>query len=81
MKMCNAKAFHVFMQLGCKNLQVSLSETCMHLVQVTYVASDWGIVHAHAHHHTPRKSHNTQPLLCHPTMADALSRQALGTKE
>ncbi len=33
------------MQLGCKNLQVSLSETCTHLVQVKYVASDWGIVH------------------------------------
>jgi hypothetical protein len=61
-------------------LQVSLSETCTHLVQATYVASDWGIVHARTHHHTPpKKSHNTQPLLCHPTMANAPPRQALGT--
>ena len=29
-----------FVQLGCKNLQVSLSETCTHLVQATYVARD-----------------------------------------
>ena len=73
MKICNAKASHVFVQLGCKNLQDSLSETCTHLVQATYLASgDWGIVHARAHHHTPpKKSHNTQPLLCHLTMADA----------
>ena len=77
MKMSNAKALHVFMQLGCTYLQVSLSDTCMHLVQATYVARDWGIGHAHAYHHTathnnhPKESHNTQPLLGHLTMADA----------
>jgi len=75
--MSNAKALHVFMQLGCTYLQVSLSDTCMHLVQATYVARDWGIGHAHAYHHTathnnrPKESHNTQPLLGYPTMADA----------
>ena len=40
MKTCNTKALHVFMQLGCKNLQVSPSETCTHLVQATCVARD-----------------------------------------
>jgi len=40
MKTCNAKALHVFMQLRCKNLHVSPSETCTHLVQATCVARD-----------------------------------------
>jgi hypothetical protein len=75
--MCNAEPLHIFVQLGCTFVQVSLSETCTHLVQAAYVAHDWGI-DARAHH--PKKSHNTQPLLCHPTMADAPPCQALVTK-
>jgi hypothetical protein len=65
MRTCNAKALHVFVQLGCKNLQVSLSETCTHLVQATYVARDCGIGHASAHHTTttPQKPQHTSICL------------------
>ena len=53
-KMCNAEPLHIFVQLGCTFVQVSLSETCTHLLQATYVAHhDWG-VDAHAHH--PKKA-------------------------
>jgi hypothetical protein len=66
MKTCNAKALHVFMQLGCKNLQVSLSETCTHLVEATYVARDCRRVPPHKkslhtqHRHTHTQKTTTQ---------------------
>ncbi len=58
-------------------------ETCSHLVQATCVARDWGIGHAHVHHHTAtQKDNNTQQvLLCYRTMADAPPPSSLGDKE
>ena len=46
----------IFRQVFYKLHTSFTSETCMYLIQVTYVASDWGIVHACAHHHTPKKA-------------------------
>ena len=80
MKTSNAKALHVFMQLGCKNLQVSLARIWyrLHTQLVTgaFVMPAHTTTHVATHHPKkkithPKKSHNTQPLLRHPTMADA----------
>jgi hypothetical protein len=57
-KMCNAEPLHIFVQLGCTIVQVSLSETCTHLVQATYPARDWGICHARMHHHARGNTHH-----------------------
>jgi hypothetical protein len=64
MKTCNAFALHVFMQLGCKNLQVSLGETCTHLVQATCIARDCRRAppHKESLKHTPTKNDNHNTL-------------------
>ncbi len=41
-------------------MQVSLSESCTHLVQATYVARDWGISHAHMTQHTTTNKRQPQ---------------------
>jgi len=57
-KMCNAEPLHIFVQLGCTFVQVSLSETCTHLVQATYEAHDLGI-DAGVHHTNQKKPQHT----------------------
>ena len=57
------------------------SFTCTHLVQATYVASDWGIGHARANHHahTPKQTQHTAMNLP-PDHVRCPPCQTLGTK-
>ncbi len=63
MKTSNAKALHVFMQLGCKNLQVSLARIIWYrlhtqLVTGAFVMPARTTTHVATHH--PKKRRHTQ---------------------
>ena len=86
-KIYNVDTLSIFLQLGYTfHTSFTFSETCTHLVQATYIARDWGICHARAHHHTRSNTHhqkktttthNSQVLL--PDHGRCPPRQALGT--
>ena len=71
-----------FVQLGCKNLQVSLSETCTHLVQATYVARDCRRPPPHKESltHNQQKTTTTHSQYSAPDHGRCSPRQALGDK-